>query len=147
MSLSNKINLEEVCQNMPLFPLPRVVLLSGVLLRLHVFEPRYVQLVEDVLLGDKIFAVPMIQSQDLAMDHPSLHDICGFGLIVHHEKLPGNRYNIAILGLGRMELQEELSKEKLYRIAKGRYVHDYVDDFELSNLMMLFTQIIMHNPA
>ena len=132
---------------MPLFPLPRLVLLSGALLRLHVFEPRYVQLVNDVLKGNKIFAVPMIQSQDLALDHPSLHDVAGFGMIVQHEYLPDERYNITVLGLGRILLEEEKNNDTLYRVAKGRRFHEEAEDFDMSDLMMLFTQIIMYNPA
>ena len=142
--LPNENILEEACNNMPLFPLPRVVLLSGTLLRLHVFEPRYVQLVEDVLKENKIFAVPMIQSQDLTMVQPALHSVAGFGMIVHHEKLPDERYNIVLLGLGRILIQEEQEGDRLYRVARGALLAE-LEEFDTTSLMMLFAQVIVHN--
>ena len=144
-NLPNENILEEACTHMPLFPLPRVVLLSGTLLRLHVFEPRYVQLVEDVLKENKIFAVPMIQSQDLALIQPALHPVAGFGMIVHHERLADARYNIVLLGLGRISMQEEHESDRLYRIAQGTLLKE-LENFDTTSLMMLFTQVIVHNP-
>ena len=87
----------------------------------------------------------MIQSQDLALVHPGLHPTAGFGMIVHHEQLPNNRYNIVILGLGRLFMESELESDRLYRIAQGRLI-DEDDTFDTTPLMMLFTQIIMHSP-
>lgn len=100
--------LARACEALPLFPLPDVVLLPGPALPLHVFEPRYRQLVEDVL-ADGFLAIPQMvpdAASDLAA--PFL-PYAGVGKILAHRLLDDGRYNILVQPLGRVKLVEELS--------------------------------------
>ena len=143
---SHKI-LQQACENMPLFPLPRVVLFPGTLLRLHVFEPRYVQLLQDVQEEQGIFAIPMICMKQLQFSTPELHPVAGFGKVVYCDELPENRYNIVLLGLGRINIQEELKSDRMYRMVCGKLLSEENENFDVVPLQQLLTQIIMKNPS
>ncbi|MEM9695297.1 MAG: LON peptidase substrate-binding domain-containing protein, partial [Myxococcota bacterium] len=80
---------------LPLFPLPQVALFPGALMPLHVFEPRYRQMMADILDGHRSLSI--VQVTDDAPDmagHPSIAEVAGVGTIVEHMELPGGRYNI-----------------------------------------------------
>jgi len=139
--------LQEACLGMPLFPLPRVVLFPGVLLRLHVFEPRYVQLLTDIRKGNHMFAIPMLDLQNLEITEPQLYPIAGFGKVVHCEELPNQRYNIVVLGVGRIHIHEENSSDRLYRVAKGSLLREDAESFDILPLQQLLTQIIIKHPS
>ena len=132
---------------MPLFPLPRVVLFPGSVLRLHVFEPRYVQLLVDVLEGNNMFAIPMIDMQNLDVSRPSVFPVAGFGKVVHYEELPDNRYNIVVLGMGRIQIQEEMITDRLYRIAGGLLLDEESENFDVIPIKQLFAQIMLRNTS
>jgi ATP-dependent Lon protease len=106
---------------LPLFPLPQVVLLPGLLLPLHVFEPRYRKMVRDALDGH--CAIGVVQIADPARldasGQPEIARIGGVGTIVDHAELPNGRYNIVLRGRARVEL-EELPFVPPYRRARAR---------------------------
>lgn len=97
----------------PVFPLTGVFLFPHQLLPLHVFEPRYRQMVEDLLDGPGrlVLASPRRRRTALATDLP---EVAGLGEIVRHEKLPDGRFMIWVLGLARVQITERPS-ERLYR--------------------------------
>jgi len=138
--------IQDACSFMPLFPLPRVVLFPGTLLRLHVFEPRYVQLLEDVQKGNGLFAIPMLRSDSLSIQEPSLHPVAGIGKVVHCNPLPDNRFQIVLLGVGRMRILEEKKTDTMYRVGNGTLLSEETKNFDVVPLQQLLTQIIMRNP-
>src|SRR5580700_10422501 len=84
---------------LPLFPLP-TVLFPGALLPLHVFEPRYRQMVRDALDTHSALGVVFVTDAD-ALDehgHPRIARIAGAGIIVDHAELPSGRFNILVRG-------------------------------------------------
>jgi ATP-dependent Lon protease len=92
---------------LPLFPLQEVVLFPGMLLPLHVFEPRYVELVRDVLGTHRCFSVVHVAERDADMlGHPEIARVAGVGTIVEHGELPGSRYHLVLLGRARVTLDE-----------------------------------------
>lgn len=140
-------SLQKACANMSLFPLPRVVLFPGTLLRLHVFEPRYVQLLEDVQQADGLFAVPMLRTASLLVLSPELYPVAGIGKVVHCTPLPENRFHIVLLGVGRMRIMEEKKSDHPYRTASGMLLSEETRGFDVVPLQQLLTQIIMRNPS
>ena len=135
------------CTCMPLFPLPRVVLFPGTLLRLHVFEPRYVQLLEKIQEEEGLFSIPMIRMSTLAVQDPELHPVAGIGKVVHCTALPENRYNSVVLGVGRIRIEQEHTQVDLYRTAQGRLLREETENFDVVPLKQLLTQIIMRDPS
>ena len=113
--------LTRAAEAIPLFPLPGAVLFPHTLLPLHVFEPRYRRLVEDVLTRDGLIAVPCLAPgpSDDAEAAPPLLPVCGVGRIVHHVALPDGRHHIVLAGVARLRLHEEHASDTPYRLARA----------------------------
>ena len=103
-------------QVVPLFPLSNVWLFPYVILPLHIFEPRYRQMIEDILDGTgRIVLGTVEQGSERAMDgSPPIYPIAGLGEVGRHERLDGGRFDILLLGLRRVRVQE-VDSDKLYR--------------------------------
>lgn len=112
-------DLREALRALPIFPLHQAVLFPGALLPLHVFEPRYRELVRDVLATHKSLSIAHVPDPEADMrENPPISDIAGVGTIVEHMELPGGRYNIVVLGRARVRLSE-LPFEPPYRRAEA----------------------------
>jgi Lon protease-like protein len=107
----------------PLFPLP-VVLFPGAEMPLHIFEPRYRQMVADCLQGDRRFGLVYHDSDEQG---PFLSEPGRVGTIAHVERfhaLPDGRSLIMVRGEERFEIRRGLDLEHLYYEAE---VEPFVD--------------------
>jgi uncharacterized protein len=103
---------------LPLFPLPNVVLFPNVFLPLHIFEPRYREMVADALDGDRMIGMALLRpgwERDYE-GRPPIFPIGCSGLLTHNEKLPDGRYNIVLRGIERFRIVEE-DQSRSYRRA------------------------------
>jgi Lon protease-like protein len=103
-----------------LFPLPNLVLFPHVAQPLHVFEPRYRQMMADALAGDRLLGMALLRPgwEEEYQKKPPVHPIICVGRIVQEEQLPDGKYNLILHGLSRARIVEEVASPKLYRIAK-----------------------------
>jgi Lon protease-like protein len=94
---------------LPLFPLPKVVLFPNVFLPLHIFEPRYREMVADSLKADRLIGMVLLRpGWDRDYDGcPPVYPIGSSGVITHVETLQDGRYNIVLRGLERFRILEE----------------------------------------
>jgi Lon protease-like protein len=114
----------------PIFPLPDVVLFPHTLLPLHIFEPRYRQMVRDCLAGDKRIAMALLRPgwESDYYGRPPVYPIAGAGEIIQHEELPDGRFNVLLRGTMRIAITQELPADKPYRVARARPLPDrYLD--------------------
>ncbi len=95
-----------------IFPLPGALLLPGMDLPLHIFEPRYRALVQDASARDR--RIGMIQPRG-AGPRPPLFDMGCLGRISHIEALDDGRFNIILTGLARFRVVRELDVPTLFR--------------------------------
>jgi Lon protease-like protein len=105
----------------PVFPLPNVVFFPKTLLPLHVFEPRYRQMIADALEGDQSVCVALLKPGWEA-DYegaPDVYPVACLGRIVQHQKLPDGRFNVVLHGESRVMIEgyEQLTP---YRMAQLR---------------------------
>src|SRR6187401_894355 len=101
-----------------LFPLPNAVLFPNVFLPLHVFEPRYREMVADAVASDRLIGMALLRpgwERDYE-GRPPVYPIGCSGVITHVERLPDGRYNIVLRGLERFRIVSE-DDEKTYRRA------------------------------
>ncbi len=110
----------------PIFPLPNVVFFLHTLLPLHIFEPRYRQMLADCLAGDRRLAVVLLKPGWEAdyYGRPAVHSVAGAGEIVASERLPDGRSNILLKGLGRIMIEGEVPSPKPYRIARASWLDE-----------------------
>jgi len=95
---------------LPLFPLPNVLLYPGAMLPLHVFEPRYVRMVEDLRRDGKMQIVMGLfrpDWEDSYFERPPVHEIGGLGSILQVNPAGKARFNILVKGISRVRLLEE----------------------------------------
>lgn len=101
----------------PIFPLPNVVLFPSVFLPLHIFEPRYRQMLSDALQGDRIIGMVLVkQRQPRAAEPVDIYPVGCAGLISHSETLPDGRSNIILRGMQRFRVGWE-EHGRVYRRA------------------------------
>jgi Lon protease-like protein len=94
----------------PMFPLG-MVLFPGQLLPLHVFEPRYRELVRDCLAGDRRFGVVLIERGSEVGGDDVRTDIGTMAEILEAQELPDGRWVLATVGIGRIDVEEWLPDE------------------------------------
>jgi Lon protease-like protein len=109
-----------------LFPLPNLVFFPHVVQELHVFEPRYRQLMADSLAADRLISLVLLKSDSDVDDGdpPAIEDVACLGRITQFEKLPDGRYNLRLRGLARARILQELPAKKPYRTAKVELLPD-----------------------
>jgi ATP-dependent Lon protease len=102
-----------------LFPLPNLVLFPHVMQPLHVFEPRYREMLEDALAGDRLIAMAMLAPgwESDYEGRPPIYPMACLGRVAVSNKLEGGSYNLLLVGLRRVRLVRELPPERSFRRA------------------------------
>jgi uncharacterized protein len=102
----------------PIFPLPNVVLFPSVFLPLHIFEPRYREMVADALGGDRIIGMTLLRPgwETDYEGRPAVYTTGCAGLITFSEQHPDGRYNIVLRGLAKFRITGE-DDSRRYRMA------------------------------
>ncbi len=98
---------------LPVFPLPSTVLFPEQQLPLHIFEPRYRQLVRDAIESSPYLVVARIEG-DVSAEPSRFARVATVGKIVANQRLADGRYNILVEGALRVAI-EEIESNRLYR--------------------------------
>jgi len=102
-------------QSLPLFPLSGVVLLPRGQLPLNVFEPRYLEMVDYALTGDRLIGlIQPAESEDKAPVPRLTHVGCA-GKIISFRETEDNRYLISLAGICRFRLTGEMQTTTPWR--------------------------------
>lgn len=137
---------------MPLFPLDTVALLPQQVLPLHIFEPRYKQMVERALDGPGQFATAVFAGHDWKKNYhgrPAIRPAVCIVQIVQHEKQQDGCYNLLVQGVCRARVVEESppAKGRLYREATLEPIGiDDEEDFKLGNLRERLREMLTEGP-
>jgi ATP-dependent Lon protease len=123
-------------QIIPLFPLPEVVLFPGGALPMHIFEPRYREMVKDVLAGDSVFGILNV---DPLRREPAQVG-CG-AEIVEVTSLPDGRMNILAVGTKRFRISEFLTGRS-YLQGKVDWLEDREPERDLLPLASEMGQVL-----
>jgi ATP-dependent Lon protease len=132
MTSSSKIAVREL----PLFPLPDVVLFPTRPLPLHVFEYRYRIMMNTILESDRRFGVLMVD--------PVKGTIANVGCcaeIIHHQKLQDDRMKMLTLGQQRFRVLEYV-REKPYRVGLVEWIEDQPPTSDLRPLASDVEQLL-----
>lgn len=107
----------QIPEVIPIFPLPGTVLLPSEVLPLHVFEPRYRQMVRDSLDGNRVIGITQLEPgyENTYYERPDVHPIGCAGVIAQHQSLPDGRYLIVLVGAQRFRIDREMDVPTLYR--------------------------------
>ncbi|MCZ4259366.1 LON peptidase substrate-binding domain-containing protein [Limimaricola sp. G21655-S1] len=98
----------------PVFPLPGALLLPRARLPLHIFEPRYLAMVEDVMKTPERL-IGMIQPYETPPGEMRLHDIGCAGRLTAFSETEDGRYMITLAGVSRFRIRREVEGFTPYR--------------------------------
>jgi uncharacterized protein len=110
---------EELPSIIPIFPLPNLVLFPGVKVPLHIFEPRYREMVAEVGAGHGIVGMMLLKGdwERDYYDYPDIFEIGCAGRIGDLARLPDGRFNLVLEGLVEFRVLKEL-RDRSFRRAK-----------------------------
>ena len=113
----------------PIFPLEITMLFPTVSRPLHIFEPRYREMIADALKGDRIIGMATLKpgyEADYA-GRPPVYEIGCAGIITDVEELPGGRFNIVLRGFTRFRITGE-DGSRSYRLASVTGLPDVLNE-------------------
>ncbi len=115
-------------RELPLFPLP-VVLFPGVPLPLHIFEPRYRQMLEDIRADDNLFGLSYFNaSASVEREFPPAGHIGCAAEVTEVEPLADGRFNIVTIGLIRYRVEAYLDQGDPYLLGQVSFFEDEAED-------------------
>jgi len=148
MISKHMINKNELPKKISVFPLSNFIIFPKTTVPLNIFEPRYIDMVNDSMKGNKL--IGMIQPRVLKDKNdttPKLHQIGCLSKITAFEKTNDGRYLIELMGIIRFEVIEEILGEKKYREFEVDYKKYYNDldnqkeDLKFSDLEIIFKDL------
>ncbi len=133
-------------KKIPVFPLSNFIIFPKTTVPLNIFEPRYVDMVNDSMKSSKF--IGMVQPKTLKnFDNsklPVLHKIGCLGKITSFKETSDSRYLIELKGVIRFEIKQEINSGKKYReveIDYDNFIHDLdekKEDLKFSDLELIF---------
>jgi Lon protease-like protein len=114
------LRLGDLPQVIPVFPLSGALLLPHAQLPLNIFEPRYLNMVDDAMSSERMIGMVQPTSRSPA-DRPSLAAVGCLGKITSFAETSDGRYLITLTGVCRFELGPELSNRLPYRQVQASY--------------------------
>ena len=112
---------------LPVFPLP-VVLFPGVPLPLHIFEPRYRQMLKDIQISHNLFGIAYFDSSMADTELPAAGHVGCVAEVSEAQTLPDGRSNILTLGVIRYRIESYVERGDPYLVARVNYFEDDEED-------------------
>ena len=137
----------EFPNKIPIFPLSNFIIFPNTNVPLNIFEPRYIQMVDDCMKGNRLIGI--IQPKKTGdLKKPNLYQVGCVGKITSFNETEDGRYLIVINGICRFKIIEELINDKLYRECKisfDNYLSDLdenkKEEIKLLNLKTIFKDL------
>ena len=118
----------EFPNKIPVFPLSNFIIFPNTTVPLNIFEPRYIQMVDDCMKGNRLIGI--VQPKKTGeLKKPNLYEVGCVGKITSFNDTEDGRYLIVVSGICRYNIIEELINNKLYRECKISF-DNYIDDLD-----------------
>ena len=129
---------EDLPSKIAIFPLSNFIIFPQTNVPLNIFEPRYIQMIDDAMKGNRI--IGMIQPKKNDQTIPMLYNIGCAGKITSFNETEDGRYLIILNGISRFKIIEELETDKLYRKCKVDF-RNYSYDLDKKNEEIKFSDL------
>ena len=125
------MKIEDLPNKLPVFPLSNFIIFPKTTVPLNIFEPRYIQMIDDAMKGNRIIGIVQPKkSGDLKK--PNLYEVGCAGKITSFNETEDGRYLIVINGICRFKIISEEKNDKLYRVCKTDF-SEYLDDLSINS--------------
>jgi len=115
----------------PIFPLSNFIIFPNTTVPLNIFEPKYIQMVDDCMKGNRLIGI--VQPKKTGnLKKPNLFKIGCIGKITSFNETEDGRYLIVLNGICRYKIVSELTNDKLYRECKINF-DNYINDLKENN--------------
>ena len=134
------MNKENFPNQIPVFPLSNFIIFPNTTVPLNIFEPRYIDMIDDSMKSNKL--IGMIQPKSSSFDNkvPELHEIGCLGKITTFKETEDGRYLIELRGLVRFSTNKELNTSKKYRILDVDY-KKFLTDLNTEKINLKFSDL------
>jgi len=140
-----KKKIDHLPNKIPVFPLSNFIIFPRTTVPLNIFEPRYIDMVDDAMKSNRI--IGMIQPKKSNQNIPLLYNIGCAGKITSFNETNDGKYLIVLAGISRFKIIEELKNDKLYRecsISFDDFHYDFEENKEeikFSDLELIFKEL------
>ena len=131
----------------PVFPLSNFIIFPNATVPLNIFEPRYLDMVNDSMKSDKLIGMIQPKNSKNKDDMPALYDVGCLGKITSFRETEDGRYLIELKGEVRFQIINEINTDKKYRSVEvnyNDYLNDLIDEKEklnFSDLELIFKDL------
>jgi Lon protease-like protein len=135
-------------KKIPVFPLSNFIIFPKTTVPLNIFEPRYIDMINDSMKSDKLIGmIQPLSLNNIEQTVPDLHQVGCLGKIVSFKETENGLYLIELKGMVRFEIINEIKSTKKYRefeVNFKRFNHDLNDNKEqlkFSDLELIFRDL------
>ena len=133
-----KKKIDHLPNKIPVFPLSNFIIFPRTTVPLNIFEPRYIDMVDDAMKSNRI--IGMIQPKKSDQNIPLLYNVGCAGKITSFSETDDGRYLIVLSGISRFKIIKELENDKLYRECSISF-NDFSNDLEKNKEEIKFTDL------
>ena len=126
-------------KKIPVFPLSNFIIFPQTTVPLNIFEPRYVEMIQDSMKTNKMIGLVQPKNNDDG-SIPGLHKIGCLGKITKFIDTSDGRYLIDLNGLTRFEITKEINNDKPYRMFEINY-DNFKEDLFPENKNLKFSDL------
>ena len=135
-------------KKIPVFPLSNFIIFPKTTVPLNIFEPRYIDMINDSMKSDKFIGmIQPLSLNNIEQTVPDLHQVGCLGKIISFKEAENGLYQIELKGMVRFDVIKEIKSKKKYRECEvnfERFNHDLNDNKEqlkFSDLELIFKDL------
>ena len=134
-------------KTIPVFPLSNFIIFPRTTVPLNIFEPRYIDMINDSMKSNKLIGIIQPVSSNNQNNLPKLHNVGCLGKITSFRETEDGRFLIELKGLIRFEMINEILSDKKYRILEVDYqkfmkdLEKKKEDLKFSDLELIFKNL------
>ena len=131
----------------PIFPLSNFIIFPKTTVPLNIFEPRYIDMINDAMKSDKIIGIIQPKNSNNKINASNLHEVGCLGKITSFRETDDSIYLIELKGIVRFEIIKEIDTKKKYRIIEVDYknfsndLSDTEEDLKFTDLEIIFKDL------
>ena len=141
------MNIIDLPNKIPVFPLSNFIIFPKTSVPLNIFEPRYIDMINDSMKSNKLIGMIQPKSSNIKPNIPILHNVGCLGKITSFIETDDGRFLIELKGLIRFEAIKEIKSNKKYRVLEVNYKKFFEDlnnkkeELKFSDLELIFKDL------
>ena len=129
---------ENLPKKISVFPLSNFIIFPNTSVPLNIFEPRYIEMIDDCMKTNRI--IGMIQPKNQKKENPELYNVGCASRITSFNETEDGRYLIVVNGINRFKILNEIDNNKSYRECKISF-DEYINDTKENNNEIKFSDL------